>query len=372
MLRRTRTASWMARRTPPLLAAARARGAVTPLDLFMQVQAGATQNPHQMRSFIQQHFREETEAKGITDNKLANMDTRKVMALLRQLFFDKYLSVEFSLFTYDLEFTSVPKFTKSGPTEDIVEVGVYSPDTDASFSSLVKPLNGRPMAEEAAALTKLTTEEVNAAPDFATVWKGAKDFMAREGAKSHKARQAAMQTRAFDAMTPMTTSEQEPILLLSHGGKLADQSMLGYACEQIGDPFLKADHNTRVVFGDTDHHVRDLHRRRPVTKDKLPPSWKLEDLGQWLDVPVPEGVHRAGADARLTWDVLYHTMDRYGDDQLLPRQQLVQRFFDEQGKAVVAGMVQHADRNTGSSHAEQEAMGRDALASAEADHAKAA
>ena len=86
------------------------------------------------------------------------------------------------------------------------------------------------------------------------------------------------------------------------------------------------------MFGDTDHHVRDLHRRRPVTKDKFPPSWRLEDLATWLELPIPEQSHRAGADAKLTWEVLYHTMDRYGSDELLPRQQLVQRFFDEQGK----------------------------------------
>jgi len=105
--------------------------------------------------------------------------------------------------------------------------------------------------------------------------------------------------------------------------------MLRHACDVIGDPVLR---EGNFVFGDTDHHVRDLHRRRPVTKDKFPASWRLEDLATWLELPIPEQSHRAGADAKLTWEVLYHTMDRYGSDELLPRQQLVQRFFDEQGK----------------------------------------
>ena len=112
--------------------------------------------------------------------------------------------------------------------------------------------------------------------------------------------------------------------------------MLRHACDVIGDPVLR---EGNFVFGDTDHHVRDLHRRRPVTKDKFPASWRLEDLATWLELPIPEQSHRAGADAKLTWEVLYHTMDRYGSDELLPRQQLVQRFFDEQGKQAVAAMA---------------------------------
>jgi len=153
-----------------------------------------------------------------------------------------------------------------------------------------------------------------------------------------------------------------------------------------------------VKFGDTHHVVRDLHRRRPVTPDKHPPSWKLEDLLVWLKVPPQLSVtyqpeeaigdnnshlskkpllsskpttsakkkktsvgdegaakaqttttkkestgdsvapasanraHRASYDARMTWDVLKHTMERYGDDTYTVRQQLITRFFDDESK----------------------------------------
>jgi hypothetical protein len=36
----------------------------------------------------------------------------------------------------------------------------------------------------------------------------------------------------------------------------------------------------------------------------------------------------------LTWEVLSHTLDRYGDDTLTPRQQLVSRFLDREARAI--------------------------------------
>jgi hypothetical protein len=65
-----------------------------------------------------------------------------------------------------------------------------------------------------------------------------------------------------------------------------------------------------------------------VTPDRHPPSWKLADLLSWMHVKPSGTAHRAEADARMTWDACAHTLDRYGDDCLTPRQQLVARFFD--------------------------------------------
>ena len=50
----------------------RARRHVSPLELFMQVQVGVSQNPSQLRTFILQHFREE-----ITANLVHRIDSRR-------------------------------------------------------------------------------------------------------------------------------------------------------------------------------------------------------------------------------------------------------------------------------------------------------
>eukprot|EP00658_Telonema_sp_P-2_P063220 TRINITY_DN5193_c0_g2_i1.p1 TRINITY_DN5193_c0_g2~~TRINITY_DN5193_c0_g2_i1.p1 ORF type:complete len:160 (+),score=45.51 TRINITY_DN5193_c0_g2_i1:169-648(+) len=85
-------------------------------------------------------------------------------------------------------------------------------------------------------------------------------------------------------------------------------------------------------FADTLNIIQDMHRRRPVTQDKHPPSFSLEGVISWLKLPVnaESASHRAGPDAALTWMALYHTMDRYGDETLTPHQQLVLRYFENE------------------------------------------
>ncbi|ESL08746.1 hypothetical protein TRSC58_03546 [Trypanosoma rangeli SC58] len=124
---------------------------------------------------------------------------------------------------------------------------------------------------------------------------------------------------------------EKRLLVLSHGGKLADVSLIKWTLEAHGMELPPA-----LLFGDTFHLIRDAHRRRPVTPDKHPPSWGLEDLVQWLKIPPTLPAHRAGNDAKMTWDALYHTLERYGDEDLTPREQLVSRFFDEEAKAAMS------------------------------------
>ena len=123
------------------------------------------------------------------------------------------------------------------------------------------------------------------------------------------------------------------LLLLSHGARLVDISMLQWIQSLDGAKKLPA----TTTFGDTQLQIKDLHRRRPVTKDKWPAAWALEDSANFLGLPTSQ-LHRAGPDAQLTWEVMYHSLDRYGDDSLTPRQQLVGRFFDQDAKSVLSDM----------------------------------
>ena len=325
-------------RSRPLL---QRTGRVSPLELFMRVQSGLTvQSTATMKNFMLQHFSEELDNYGMSPARMNKMDNRSIQELLKRLFFEKYMSIEFAVFTFDLEFTGLPKFTKTGPTEDIIEIGLYCPDTEETFSKLVKPFHGHTIQDEVTKLTGISKEHLETADSFAQVWKEVKTFIADN---AEKTKQRFNYDQLYESKSDFG---MDNILLLSHGGKLADVSMLKWACRAIDEP-IDGSNNVcpPFTFGDTNHHIRDLHRRRPVTKDKLPPSWSLEDLATWLGLDVPSGVHRAGIDAKLTWDVLSHNMDRYGDVDLLPRQQLVSRFFDDLGKQTVADMDEHHETN---------------------------
>lgn len=278
-----------------------------PLDVFTQIQLGSMPSVNATRLFLTKHFDDYLFGKQITESRVNQMDVKQLQEVLRGALFERYVSVPFGLFCFDLEFTGIPRFTNAGPSESIVEIGMYSPDNAQSFTRLIRPARGHHMSDEAARLTGITDEQLQAEGiEFGDAWRECLEWMngCIEGDEA-----------------------QERVLLLSHGGKLADVGMLQHATQASGVAVPQA-----FQFGDTHNTIRDLHRRRPVTKDKLPPSWALSDLGHWLDLDVPSRVHRADVDAALTWDVLSATLERYGDDTLTPRQQLVSRFYDELGK----------------------------------------
>ncbi|CBH09742.1 hypothetical protein, conserved [Trypanosoma brucei gambiense DAL972] len=294
---------------------------LTHLEVFTQLQLGIHPPLSTQRQFLQQHFDVEMERRGITETKLLAMDGHLCTQLLRQLLFERYLSVPFRLFTFDLEFTGPPVFGPDGPTEDIMEFGFYSPAHDKVFSCLVRPSNGRCVSPEVTTLTHITQKmlEEDGLP-FRDAWAKVLDFL--------------------NTPEPQELPGAEKrLLVLSHGGKLADVSLIKWTLE-ASDMELPSN----IIFGDTFHLIRDAHRRRPVTLDKHPPTWGLSDLVQWLRIPPTLPAHRAGNDAKMTWDALYHTLERYGDEDLTPREQLVSRFFDVEAKQVMsqAGIRSHA------------------------------
>jgi DNA polymerase III epsilon subunit-like protein len=295
----------MFRRVPRLLSRSLHPVLVNPTDVFEQIQSGAPMNPSAMKGFIIRHFSEIALVRGLSEARIHAMDTRSLTELLRSLLYEAYVAVPFSVFTFDLEFTGLPGQTK-GPAS-IIEFALYCPDTQKSFTSLVRPLEGSELSEEASKLTGIKYTELDAAPTFDVVLKQALDFV-EENAETREA---------------LSRS-----LILSHGAKLADLKILNESARHYGIALPK-----HLRFADTYNVIKDLHRRRPVTKERLPPSWALQDLGLWLKLDTPPVKHRALPDAQFTWEVLLHSLDRYGDTSLTPRQQLVARFFASEGKA---------------------------------------
>nr|CCC89619.1 conserved hypothetical protein [Trypanosoma congolense IL3000] len=282
---------------------------LTHLEVFTQLQLGIHPPLSTQRHFLRQHFGVEMENRGITETKLAAMDGHLCTQLLRRLLFERYLSVPFRLFTFDLEFTGPLVLGPDGPTEEIMEFGFYSPARDKLFSCLVRPGNNRRVSPEASAITRITQEMLeNDGLPFCDAWNKVLGFL---------------NTPEPDELP----GAEKRILLLSHGGKLADVSFIKCTLEASGMELP-----SNIIFGDTFHLIRDAHRRRPVTLDKHPPTWGLTDLVQWLRIPPTLPAHRAGNDAKMTWDALYHTLERYGDEDLTPREQLVSRFFDVDAK----------------------------------------
>lgn len=299
-----------------VLAPSRAKSTLSPLEAFTQIQLGITPPVSVQRSFLLEYCEHELESRDITEAKLYAMDPRLTSALLRQLVYDRYLSVPFRVFSFDMEFTGPPAFTADGPTEDITEIGIYSPARDETASYLVRPVRGKKLGPGVAELTHITDDMLEREGlDFQEAWRHILEFV--------------------DTPEPNEAEESsQRILLLSHGGKLADVSLIKWTLDQFGLELPPA-----FVFGDTIHLIREAHRRRPVTVDKHPPSWKLGDLVQWLRIPMTLPAHRAGNDAKMTWDALYHTLLRYGDDELTPREQLIPKFFDEEAKLQLQEVV---------------------------------
>ncbi|ORC85764.1 uncharacterized protein TM35_000332210, partial [Trypanosoma theileri] len=199
----------------------------THLDIFTQLQLGIHPPLSAQRQFIQQHFEEEMERRGITEAKLLAMDGRLCTRLLRQLLFERYLSVPFRLFTFDLEFTGPPVFGPDGPTEEIMEFGFYSPAHDKVFSCLVRPRKGRRISPEVTTLTNITEEMLQRdGLPFPEAWKKVMDVL----------------------LTPEPEElpgAEERLLVLSHGGKLADVSLIKWTLEAHGMELPPS-----LVFGD--------------------------------------------------------------------------------------------------------------------------
>lgn len=225
------------------------RSTLNPFEALTQIQLGITPPLAVQRAFLLDHCEAQLERRGVTESKLFAMDGRLCTQLMKQLVYEQYLSVPFRVFSFDMEFTGPPVFTAEGPTEDITEVGLYSPLLDQTFSCLVQPACGRKQGPGVEELTHISDE-----------------MLAKDGIPFVEAWERFL---AF-VRTPQPDElpgSEERILLLSHGGKLADVSLIKWTLEKFGLELPPS-----FMFGDTIHLIRDAHRRRPVTVDKHPPS----------------------------------------------------------------------------------------------------
>lgn len=342
------------------------------LDTFLQIQLGTwTPSPQTARQVLVTHFGAKLMQMQLSEAKLAAMDPKRVTKLLKQTLYEQYLAVPFTVLSFDLEFTGIPNFsgdvTSLGPSEDIVEIALYDPDQKRLFEQLVVPYHGRPMSNTAASMTGISDKDLKTkGKPLVDAWNSAVDFIEAtmkyntdqrraqflaENAILSQQRASIANPFSFDMETnaKMQELEQERLnspnpgsgdgfkheqaerlLLLSHGARLVDIAMINWVQTLEGAKQLPA----TTTFGDTLLQIKDLHRRRPVTKDKWPAAWSLEDIAAFLSLKV-DSIHRAGSDAVLTWEALYHSLDRYGDESLTPRQQLVGRFFDQEAKGVL-------------------------------------
>lgn len=328
------------------------------LDIFVQIQLGITIPPNVQRGFLLQNCSSELEKKGFDDpTKLAALDGKLLLQLLKDITLRQYLNcVPFTVFGFDMEFTGPPIFRADGPTEDIIELGAYSPSREKIFSCLVQPHRGRPVRDEVVRLTGISDKMIQKEGlPFPEAWGRLVEFLLTPDKEEEVEEGGVVKTGVGRRKNPDEGQTPQHILLLSHGGKLADQSLIKFTLEKTGIALPQG-----VVFGDTIHIIRDAHRRRPVTVDRHPPAWGLSDLVSWLNIPPTLPAHRAGNDAKMTWDVVYHTLLRYGDDTMNPKQQLVSRFFDAEAKKsmkeIKSGELQRdsKDEEGENEHAEQD------------------
>lgn len=299
----------------------------SPLEVLDLVQSGANVPALALRHYITRYFAEEILRRGLSEARIATLDTRSLQELLRSLMFEQYVAVPFTPFAFDFEFTGLPGSGSDDAASDpsIIEIGIYAPDSGASFSSLVRPFPGTKLSEEAAALTKISPADLETAQPFERVWEDALSFMRLQAASPEASRR---------------------LLMLSHGQRFADLRLLDVHLARTSNKLPP-----EIRFGDTYTAIRELHRRRPVTKDKFPPSWALSELALWLELDMPDTLHRALPDAKLTWDVMFHTLDRYGDSGLSPREQLVLRYFAVEGEDRIAGLAAGGGGSSSSSRA---------------------
>ena len=148
-------------------------------NLYVKLRQGYVPPVSKSRTELLSRYADELANHGILERDLLGKGARELGMLLLQLQFDKLFAVPFNLVTFDLEFTDIPRFTKDkGPTASIIEIGMYHPDSDTSFSRLVLPRAEHTLQDGAMAITGLTPAMVaKDGVDFPTAWRDALEWI---------------------------------------------------------------------------------------------------------------------------------------------------------------------------------------------------
>eukprot|EP00760_Papus_ankaliazontas_P003405 PhM_4_TR11602/c0_g1_i1/m.60681 len=282
-------------------------------NLYPRLRGGYIPPVSRSRNILLTHYHTDLMQRGVTDASLLEKGPRELAQLLLQIQFERFHAVPFRLVAFDLEFTDIPRFTSEGPTAGIIEIGLFHPESGKTFERLVKPVQQYTWGEGVEALTGISKEMVeNEGVSFAAAWAEAVQWVLSLPVSSIGRPEESLE-------------DAQRCLLLSHGGRLADVSMLKWHCQKAEVTLPES-----ITFGDTYSIIRERHRRRPVTSDRLPPAWGLEDLRNWMRLDAVDESHRAHRalpDAKSTWQVCEETLRRYGTEYLTPKQQLSEIFY---------------------------------------------
>ena len=311
----------------------------------------------------------------MSERDLVNKTPKELAMILLQLCYDKLYAVPFQLVTFDIKYLDFPRFTPEGPTSCIAEIAAYHPESGAMFERLVLPTDDafqQPQAKEG------TEPEISQIPlskvrkygvPFNVAWgemltwihdlpepKSMVTCDSLDGKGTFTDIDASLESEnAFASHVvpgPMQTnqhllkgyarscspeevekakhahnlfeSNKKKFLLVSHGGRLADVSMLKWESKKASMVVPR-----QITFGDSYGIIKERHRRRPVTMNKLPAMWDTKALSLWMALPQYEELpdHRALSDAICTWEILEETLRRYGVEHLTAKQQLGEVFY---------------------------------------------
>jgi len=204
------------------------------------------------------------------------------------------------LFSYDLEFTGLPKWEGEVPDQEIIELAAYHPSSETNFTRLIKPCKFK-LNDEAAGLTKLTQEVLD-----------------REGVPFADAFRELIEWAESKVNPNVNEHATTQHMFISHGGFLHDVKLLRYSSEQAGLPMPPT-----FFFADSYRLLRETTRQRAGSI----PNAGLRALCEQFGVGLMDQNHRALSDAVATWQVLQNAIKAYGNKHLTPNEQIAKKYL---------------------------------------------
>eukprot|EP00009_Paramoeba_aestuarina_P012998 CAMPEP_0201530620 /NCGR_PEP_ID=MMETSP0161_2-20130828/45228_1 /ASSEMBLY_ACC=CAM_ASM_000251 /TAXON_ID=180227 /ORGANISM="Neoparamoeba aestuarina, Strain SoJaBio B1-5/56/2" /LENGTH=353 /DNA_ID=CAMNT_0047933063 /DNA_START=363 /DNA_END=1421 /DNA_ORIENTATION=+ len=342
--------------------------------LYTRLRKGYIPSVTKSRTEIITKFLGDFKRFGMTERDLVNKTPKELSMILLQLCHEKLYAVPYQLLTFNLKYFDAPRFVHKGPTSSIAELSAFHPESQRMFQRLVLPTNRTVSTDTTSAEADITSIPLahieKFGVPFSKVWidflrwinelpepqptvnhesldgKGTFGYLPsleKDGSAGQKVMlqrpitankhllnnkgngDGDNEAEASHELGNIFRSRNQKILLISHGGKLADVSMLKWECRKADLTMPK-----QITFGDSYGVIKERHRRRPVTQNKLPAGdWSVKSLSMWMSLPEYENVpySQALTDAINTWEVLEETLRRYGVEHLTAKQQLGEIFY---------------------------------------------
>ena len=343
--------------------------------LYTRLRKGYIPSVAKSRNEIITKFLTDFKRVGMSERDLVNKSAKELAMILLQLCYDKLYAVPFQLVTFDIKYLDNPRFTPEGPTSCIAEIAAYHPESGRMFERLVTPSStafqpAEPKCGTEPAISQIPMSMIaKYGVSFSVAWAELLEWLSSlpdpvstvtsdsldgKGTFSDVAPNleldegfrkellpSPIETNkhlllSFDRASSGVAGEtglqaldtfnnnNKKVLLISHGGRLADVSMLKWESKKVDMSMPR-----QITFGDSFGIIKERHRRRPVTMNKLPAMWDTKALSLWMALPQYEELahHNALSDAICTWEILEETLRRYGVENLTAKQQLGEIFF---------------------------------------------